>query len=441
MSTPIVYKGPLDLLINEGIYQIIEAPDLPEEGDYIATVTKGSGHIKQELLDEAAGKAYFRFNFNSAYLQWSSWTAQAAGGGGGGTIGIEVYVEYGSNSNMDDEDDTSSSINSVSGSELPSVDYTESRKKRVVFVNDIQTSDILLFEVFDGKLWRPLPAPVVDGSDVYVINSYGEDFLDTYGCGVIFSIDSKTIDVWFGKNRCLNKPWSDLAAITEIPRWRVSKRSSITTTIQYPDFTEPVGTIKAWDKSFPNTPALSLTPSWKECDGSLISDVDSPFNNYRSRNLNGGIFSLTLTFASGVASVSEYDITALNVGDVVSGTGISAGTRITGVDTAENEITISDLVSGEIEIEITGRNRFIRGGSSSGNSQDDQMQGHYHGHSLSANVNIGKAGSSLGGSAYSGYETLNILSPLSDGTNGTPRTGTETRAVNISMAYIMKIKA
>jgi hypothetical protein len=49
----------------------------------------------------------------------------------------------------------------------------------------------------------------------------------------------------------------------------------------------PIGTILAWHKSFPNTPILPLTNEWVECNGQLLIDAQSPYNNQTIPNLNG----------------------------------------------------------------------------------------------------------------------------------------------------------
>jgi len=71
-----------------------------------------------------------------------------------------------------------------------------------------------------------------------------------------------------------------------------------------------------------------------------------------------------------------------------------------------------------------------------GEKTDDQFQGHYH----------GTVSSRIGGSALlapgSGYEWTNgseiVGSPTTDGTNGTPRTGTETRAKTQAVNFYIK---
>lgn len=70
--------------------------------------------------------------------------------------------------------------------------------------------------------------------------------------------------------------------------------------------------------------------------------------------------------------------------------------------------------------------------------QGDQMQGHKH--DIPSNFSNNTAGSNTpmgSASGLSGY--LPSEGPISDGTNGTPRVGSETRPANISLTYIIKI--
>jgi Microcystin-dependent protein len=79
---------------------------------------------------------------------------------------------------------------------------------------------------------------------------------------------------------------------------------------------------------------------------------------------------------------------------------------------------------------------------------DDQGQGHYHGF---RNITAGTTPDTIGtissstasptavtGGAAGQNITLGIGSPTSDGTNGTPRTGTVTRGKTIGVNYIIK---
>lgn len=77
------------------------------------------------------------------------------------------------------------------------------------------------------------------------------------------------------------------------------------------------------------------------------------------------------------------------------------------------------------------------GPRSPGSTQTDAMQGHKHSHNLpspvggvtGATAGVGTSGT-LGNTSST---TLAIGSPTTDGTNGTPRTATETRAINVAM--------
>ena len=48
----------------------------------------------------------------------------------------------------------------------------------------------------------------------------------------------------------------------------------------------PIGSVVAWLKSFTGTPQ-SLPSGWLECDGSTISDGDSPLNGQTLPDMNG----------------------------------------------------------------------------------------------------------------------------------------------------------
>lgn len=54
------------------------------------------------------------------------------------------------------------------------------------------------------------------------------------------------------------------------------------------DFLCPIGTILAWAKSITGVP--TLPDGWLECDGSAISDVDSPMNGQNLPNIDAGDF-------------------------------------------------------------------------------------------------------------------------------------------------------
>jgi hypothetical protein len=74
-----------------------------------------------------------------------------------------------------------------------------------------------------------------------------------------------------------------------------------------------------------------------------------------------------------------------------------------------------------------------------GTKYDDQMQGHHH--NLYGLINGTSLGQSLPtyGSDGTAVDTLvDILSPITDGTNGTPRTGTVTKGKTVGVNFIIK---
>lgn len=75
-----------------------------------------------------------------------------------------------------------------------------------------------------------------------------------------------------------------------------------------------------------------------------------------------------------------------------------------------------------------------------GVKQGDQMQGHRHSGSVSGAVNLagGAAGYLAWASGGNPATYMNVGDPTTDGTNGTPRTGTETRPANLAINYIIK---
>lgn len=155
----------------------------------------------------------------------------------------------------------------------------------------------------------------------------------------------------------------------------------------------PVGTILAWHKNLSGTPALSA--DWVECNGQTISDPASPYNGVTLPNLNSN-------------------------------------------PNAWN-----------------GGGRFLRGGTTPGVFQNDFFQGHTHvdpGHSHTYSYQFPEfagatpVGVQSGGGLFRVTNTLGtsgsttgITDPTAQ-SNGTARYGDETRPVNMSVVWIIRIK-
>jgi len=137
----------------------------------------------------------------------------------------------------------------------------------------------------------------------------------------------------------------------------------------------PVGTILAWHKSLTGTPPLSSR--FLECNGQVVSDIESPLDGQTLPDLNG-------------------------------------------------------------------QARFLRGSSASGTLQDDAFQGHHHDIYYTTSRKVEDTGAV-------NYRQIDdtptiimagdpVRSPVTDGVNGTPRTASETRSLNMSVVFIICIK-
>ncbi len=148
----------------------------------------------------------------------------------------------------------------------------------------------------------------------------------------------------------------------------------------------PIGSIIAWHKSLRGTPALPN--GWVECNGQTISDGDSPYNGQGVPDLNG-------------------------------------------------------------------ERRFLRGSDVSGKLQDDQIQSHKHvepGHQHYVGVNghgqpggFGDYVTSYNGNVYTPGQTNPVQVQLGDAVDlltgaTTLRVGNETRPINMSVIWIMRIR-
>ncbi len=146
----------------------------------------------------------------------------------------------------------------------------------------------------------------------------------------------------------------------------------------------PIGAILAWHKSLAGTPGLPASGEWVECNGQMLADAASPYNGQTIPNLNGD--------AAGANSPGQAAKVAM----------------------------------------------FLRGGSTSGTGQQDAFQGHWHEIALAGGGGLQQI--AVPTSTGTLVTHASLADPVSDGTNGTPRTANETRPVNMSVVWIMKVK-
>ena len=139
----------------------------------------------------------------------------------------------------------------------------------------------------------------------------------------------------------------------------------------------PEGHVIYVDTDFAGSSTISSL--YKACDGTVISDSGSSSNGKRIRNLNGEDVVLTVSWTADAggayATVPLTDVTALNVGDWVTGSGIAADTMIKAIDEDTGIISITDIAaSGSISTTFNNDGIFVAGGSNTKVSGGDQMQ-------------------------------------------------------------------
>lgn len=165
---------------------------------------------------------------------------------------------------------------------------------------------------------------------------------------------------------------------------------------------------------------------------------------------------------SSAASGLSWDFVGVPVGSVFPYAGSSAPSNFLLCDgSAISRTTYSVLFSiigttfgsgdGSTTFNIPNtQGLFLRGAGSqtisgktytgtAGTTQGDQLQGHYHSIGGFNPYTSGGATFSFNiGASAAGSTAMTVTSPTTDGVNGTPRTGDETRPVNLGINFIIK---
>lgn len=198
-----------------------------------------------------------------------------------------------------------------------------------------------------------------------------------------------------------------------------------------------------------------MNPKNNKSQNSVIQNIKSGF--YKGVGLAAGLFA-TSVFAAAAA------MNVFAPGDVISAAQINENFTIAAPEGAIVPFYLAACPLGWAPADGTNgtpdlRGRFVRGLDDAGtgaagvdpdgvrapgNLQLDAFQGHLHQRNSShLELVILKTGGGWfpSGSAFNGYDASDLNTtgnPLSDGTNGTPRTSSETRPTNVALIYCMR---
>lgn len=97
------------------------------------------------------------------------------------------------------------------------------------------------------------------------------------------------------------------------------------------DDKDAVGTVKSYLKSFTAIPSNNLTAFWKECDGSSLSDAESPLNGQTLPNLNAGTYRILRGAATsgGTGGGDTHSHQVSTATSAATGAGVCRGWDIT----------------------------------------------------------------------------------------------------------------
>ena len=170
----------------------------------------------------------------------------------------------------------------------------------------------------------------------------------------------------------------------------------------------------------------------------------------------GGLF-----FLLPLALLLAQSIQTFNSGELISSSSINANFQIAAPEGAVVAFMLTSCPTGWINADGNNgtpdtRGRFVRGiddfGSAPagvdpsgtrviGNLQDDAFQGHIH--PVNGHLNVWRnfvpgAANAIPPGSVDSPQTISIGSPVSDGSNGAPRTASETRPDNVALIHCMR---
>jgi len=404
------------------------------------------------------------------------------------------FTEYASNSSATDANDTTSFVYGPGGSAgiIGVTNLTDVRRKRVKFTRPIQATDLITVELYDPTTGRWLASDLqqVGAVGALVCNHYS--FVTHPGGMVIDPISDTELEVVFQQTPygTTSVPWNS-GGCSGI-KWRVRKVSNGNMAEQV-DSRNFVGEIvtsgfeKTPSSQFPAIPldvntdltlaqAPLLVGELRNVKAKIIGTTDFTVtvsgSNVTFPNNAAGIAAVQMLFNDAVVSkyinngeIANFDNTAdfstaatqrcLNVNgtdyvitNAVPGTRVvtvtgspTTGTqtaiiytyRIAGSPTSARLLRMTGFVgvaAGDAGGEVVGGFRKM-----------DRGQNHWHLFLGSSNLAIagGAAGRAID-SAVTSTGVNNVQNPMSDGTNGTPRTGKTTDPRTMGVYYYMWAK-
>jgi len=185
---------------------------------------------------------------------------------------------------------------------------------------------------------------------------------------------------------------------------------------------------------------LSTTFAIPDMQGRFIRGLDNGAGrdpDALSRSSGMTAFTLTATVVANTTVVTGFS----SVGRMRAGMRTWGGdyptTTIASIDTAGSAIALADTATGAT---IGALLLFDFGGDYIGSEQDDAIQGHWHELRYLNNGGTGSNATYKPAVATNDNATddTHVQDATTDGVNGTPRTSSETRSINVNVNYIIK---
>ena len=202
-----------------------------------------------------------------------------------------------------------------------------------------------------------------------------------------------------------------------------AQEGTSTSTVISPDTLNDALNGPNWATGMVSPFARSTAPAgWVKANGGTIGNASSGATT-RANADTSSLFSLLW---------SEFDNTALPIQDS-SGAASTRGASAAADFAANKRLPIHDA-RGEF-IRGLDDSRGVDSGRALGSAQLDAFQGHKH----STDAYTGDTNRDGGSFSTSATSSASVGNPITDGTNGTPRTAAETRPRNLAFLYCIKL--